>query len=103
MGNQYWRPNRPAKPARSRTFPSCAVTGAASLSGTPVRSAMARASSMRPREASQAGDSGILTKASGNSVTIGKAPIQNMPRHPIPASTSMASSAASRLPRGTPE
>ena len=64
---------------------------------------MARASSKRPRDASQATDSGIRTMASGSSVTSGSAPIQNIPRQPIASSRMMASSAASRLPIGTPE
>ena len=64
---------------------------------------MARASSMRPREASQATDSGILKYASGNSVTRGNAPIQNMPRQPMESSSTMARKAAIRLPIGTPQ
>jgi hypothetical protein len=73
------------------------------MMGTPVRWEILRASSMRPREASQLGDSGILTQASGSRVTTGMAPIQNMPRQPICSSSRIASSAASRLPIGTPE
>ena len=76
---------------------------AGSGSGTPVRSDAARACSTRPREASQTGDSGIMKKASGSSVTTGSAPIQNMPRHLIAWSSRMARKAASRLPSGTPE
>ena len=53
---------------------------------------------MRPREASQATDSGILKYASGSSVTMGSAPIQNMPRQPMCCISRMASRAASRLP-----
>ena len=95
--------NRPAKPVRSGLPPAGAAMAAASSSGTPVFSESARASSTRPRASSQLGDSGILKNASGSSVTIGSAPIQNMPRQPIPASRRMASSAASRLPKGTPQ
>ena len=69
----------------------------------PVLAEIARASSRRPRDASQATDSGILKMASGSSVTSGSAPIQNIPRQPIRSSRMMASNAAIRLPIGTPE
>ena len=91
-------------PRRRSTF-RCARrvgTGDCSGSGTPVRSEIRPASSRRPRLTSQAGDSGILKNASGNSVTNGSAPIQNRPRQPIESSSRMPRSAASRLPNGTP-
>ena len=67
-----------------------------------MRSDIARASSIRPRDASHATDSGILKYASGSSVTMGSAPIQNMPRQPMCCISRIASSAASRLPSGMP-
>ena len=76
--------------------------GAVRGRGTPVRNERARASSSRPRDASQATDSGIMKYASGSKVTSGSAPIQNMPRHPMSCSSRMATSAARRLPSGMP-
>ena len=94
---------RPAKPDPLALPPAGAASAAASSSGTPVFSESVRASSTRPRASNQLGDSGILRNARGSSVRIGSAPTRNMPRQPMPASTRMASSAASRLPKGTPE
>ena len=103
VGHQYSALNRPAKPTRSRLAPGSGAAGGVSESSTPVFSESARASSTRPRASSHAGDSGILKKASGSRVTSGRAPIQNIPRHPIPASRMIASRAAIRLPSGTPQ
>ena len=58
-------------------------TATGSGNGIPVRSDTWRASFMRPRDASQATDSGILKNANGSSVTMGSAPIQNRPRQPM--------------------
>src|SRR3989441_4692234 len=104
VGSRYQALNSPANPSlpAPADVGSAALTGAASGSSMPVRSDSARASSMRPRAASQATDSGILNQASGSSVTTGSAPIQNRPRHPTCCISSIASSAASRLPSGMP-
>lgn len=107
VGSQLWRSNRPGYPARPPSpvdlpLRTAVGTGDCSGSGTPVRSEIRPASSRRPRLTSQAGDSGILKNASGNSVTNGSAPIQNRPRQPIESSSRMPRSAASRLPNGTP-
>ncbi len=70
--------------------------------GTPVRSETWRASSSRPREASQATDSGSFQIASGSRVTSGSAPSRNMPRQPMTGSRKIASRADSSEPSGMP-
>ena len=71
--------------------------------GSPCLSHTASASSVRPTDTSQRGDSGSATMMSGTRNSSGDAPMRNRPRQPMASRSRMASTDAITPPAGMPE